>query len=139
MAEALGAAGSIAGLVGLAGQIAQGVLFLHGFFSDIRDAPEEIRDLRAELDQYRRLYERLESYLSCLNRVMWPTTPSMTFKLPWFLARLGLTNWSVQLASTVWRTGQEEEVEGYGVRSAWLSGNSGIGNTWQLWSEPNQR
>lgn len=67
MAEALGAAGSIAGLVGLAGQIAQGVLFLHGFFSDIKDAPEEIRDLRAELDQYRRLYERLEK-LSQLSK-----------------------------------------------------------------------
>ncbi|KAI9872619.1 MAG: hypothetical protein M1830_001403, partial [Pleopsidium flavum] len=60
MAEALGAAGSIAGLIGLAGQIAQGVLFLHGFFNDIRDAPDEIRDLRVELDQYQRLYEGLE-------------------------------------------------------------------------------
>lgn len=68
MAEAaLGAAGSIASLVSLAGQVVQGILILHGFYNDIRDAPEEVRSLRIELDQFRKLYEGLEK-LSKLYR-----------------------------------------------------------------------
>jgi hypothetical protein len=43
MAEAVGLAASIAGLIGLTGRIIQSTLFIQKFFKDIRDAPEEAR------------------------------------------------------------------------------------------------
>ena len=49
MAEALGIAGSVVSFVGLVGQVMQGVVFLHGFLGDIKDAPEDIRDLNTAL------------------------------------------------------------------------------------------
>jgi hypothetical protein len=52
MAEAIGLGASIAGLVGLAGQIVQGGLFIRKFFEDIRDAPAVVLDLTDELDLF---------------------------------------------------------------------------------------
>lgn len=43
MAEAVGLAASIAGLIGLAGQVLQGGLFIQQFFEDVRDAPAGVR------------------------------------------------------------------------------------------------
>jgi hypothetical protein len=42
MAEAVALAASVAGLVGLTGQIIQGTLFIQKFFEDVRDAPAEV-------------------------------------------------------------------------------------------------
>lgn len=50
MAEAVGLAASIAGLIGITGQLAKGVLFLKGFVEDTKNAPEDIRSLAAELE-----------------------------------------------------------------------------------------
>ena len=52
MAEAVGLAASVAGLVGLAGQVLQGGLFIQQFFEDIRDAPAKVLDLRDELELF---------------------------------------------------------------------------------------
>ncbi|KIY02220.1 uncharacterized protein Z520_02358 [Fonsecaea multimorphosa CBS 102226] len=48
-AEAFGLAASALSVVGLAGQLAQGSIFLHGFLRDIRDAPADIKSLSSEL------------------------------------------------------------------------------------------
>jgi hypothetical protein len=52
MAEAVGLAASVAGLVGLAGQVLQGGLFIQKFFDDVRNAPAEVQDLKDELDLF---------------------------------------------------------------------------------------
>jgi hypothetical protein len=52
MAEAVALAASIAGLVGLAGQVLQGSLFIQEFFEDMCDAPAEVLDLRDELELF---------------------------------------------------------------------------------------
>lgn len=52
MAEAAGLAASVAGLVGLAGQVLQGSLFIKQFFEDVCDAPVEVLDLRDELELF---------------------------------------------------------------------------------------
>lgn len=52
MAEAVGLAASVAGLVGLAGQVLRGGLFIQQFFEDVRDAPAEVLDLRDELELF---------------------------------------------------------------------------------------
>src|SRR5437667_6376760 len=49
MADALGAAGSIASFAGLAGQLLHGVQFLYDFFSDVREAPGDIQRIASEL------------------------------------------------------------------------------------------
>lgn len=49
MAEALGVAGSVISFVGFVGQLTQGVVFLCGFLSDIKDAPEDIENLNTVL------------------------------------------------------------------------------------------
>jgi hypothetical protein len=49
MGDPLSAAGSIVAFVALAGQALQGVKFLHGFFSDVKDAPGDVEILKAEL------------------------------------------------------------------------------------------
>lgn len=53
--EGLGSAASFGCFVGLAGQIAQGVKFLHTFFSAVKDAPADITALVAELSALRLL------------------------------------------------------------------------------------
>ncbi|XMA07321.1 hypothetical protein WAI453_000112 [Rhynchosporium graminicola] len=50
MAEAVGLAASIAGLIWNTGQIAKTGLFIKGFLSAIKDAPNYIRSLAAELE-----------------------------------------------------------------------------------------
>lgn len=57
--DGLGLAVSVGGLIGLAGQIAQGVRFLHTFFSDIKDAPADIEALVAELTTLRLLLNKI--------------------------------------------------------------------------------
>jgi hypothetical protein len=52
MAEAVGLAASVAGLVGLAGQVLQGGIFIQKFFDDVRNAPAEVQDLKDELDLF---------------------------------------------------------------------------------------
>lgn len=52
MAEAVGLAASVAGLIGLSGQILQGGLFMRKFFDDIRNAPAEVLDLKDELELF---------------------------------------------------------------------------------------
>lgn len=58
--EALGVAGSVAGLAGLAGQLLQGVLFLHEFFESIKDVPKHITELKVELNALKSILLRLE-------------------------------------------------------------------------------
>ena len=50
MAEALGFAASAAGLVGLAGQLFNGCMFVKGFLDDAENAPEDIRALHKEIE-----------------------------------------------------------------------------------------
>jgi hypothetical protein len=52
MAEAAGLAASVAGLVGLAGQVLRGGLFIKQFFEDVSEAPDEVLDLRDELELF---------------------------------------------------------------------------------------
>lgn len=48
MAEVVGLAASVAGLVGIIGQLGKGVLLVKGFLDDAKDAPDNIRSLSAE-------------------------------------------------------------------------------------------
>ena len=50
MAKAIGLAPSVAGLVGLAGQLLNGCIFVKGFLGDAKDTPTDIRDLHTEMD-----------------------------------------------------------------------------------------
>lgn len=50
MAEILATTGSVVGIVGFVGQIAQGCSYLKTLIGDISDAPEEVQSLRKELD-----------------------------------------------------------------------------------------
>lgn len=49
MADALGVASGVISMVGFVGQLAQGSAFLHGFFKDLRDAPQAIGRISEEL------------------------------------------------------------------------------------------
>lgn len=57
--EGLGIAASVGCFFGLAGQVAQGVKFLHSFFGDIKDAPADIASLVAELATLRLLLNNI--------------------------------------------------------------------------------
>jgi hypothetical protein len=57
--EAVGAAGSVVGIVGVAGQILQGLIFLHGFFREFRDIPEDVQSLVQELNCLEALFRRI--------------------------------------------------------------------------------
>ena len=59
--EGLGIAASVGCFFGLAGQIAQGVKFLHSFFGDIKDAPADIASLVAELATLRLLLNAIST------------------------------------------------------------------------------
>ncbi|KAH7400462.1 hypothetical protein BKA64DRAFT_482361 [Cadophora sp. MPI-SDFR-AT-0126] len=50
MAEAVGLAASIASLVAIVGQVGKSVLFIKGFFEDIKNAPDDIRSLAEEIE-----------------------------------------------------------------------------------------
>jgi hypothetical protein len=49
MAEAIGLAANLAGLIGLAGQLLEGCLFVKDFLEDIKSAPQEIKTLSEEI------------------------------------------------------------------------------------------
>ncbi|PVH78525.1 hypothetical protein DL98DRAFT_590269 [Cadophora sp. DSE1049] len=50
MAEVVGLAASIAGLLAITGQIGKSILFIKGFLEDTKNAPEEIRSLACEIE-----------------------------------------------------------------------------------------
>jgi hypothetical protein len=52
MAEAVGFAASITGMLGLSGQIIQGSLFIREFFDDLHNAPTEVCDLKDEIELF---------------------------------------------------------------------------------------
>jgi hypothetical protein len=60
MAE-FAAAASIAGFVGLAGQVLQGLRFLCDFFDDLNDLPEDVQSLSTELRILRKVVEEIET------------------------------------------------------------------------------
>lgn len=47
--EALGVAANITAVIGIAGQVAQGCVYLYTIFDDVRGAPRDLRCLRLEL------------------------------------------------------------------------------------------
>jgi hypothetical protein len=49
MAEGLGVAASIAGIVAIAGQLVSGCLFVKTFLNDTKSAPDDIRALHTEI------------------------------------------------------------------------------------------
>ena len=50
MAEVVGLAASVAGLVGITGQIGKSIIFVKGFLEDTKNAPDEVRSLAAEIE-----------------------------------------------------------------------------------------
>ena len=54
MAEALGIAGSVAGLVGISGQILQGCQYVRTLIDDVRDASDDLQVLKTEIDLFER-------------------------------------------------------------------------------------
>lgn len=88
MAEALSVAGSVAGIVGVCGQILQGCLFLKNFIEDARDAPEHIRLLVIELQvlsssviQTRDIFERTSPYMLGISVDAYEPALKQCFKL----------------------------------------------------------
>ena len=77
MAEALGLAASVAGLVGLAGQLFNGCMFVKGFLDDAKNAPEDIRAIHKEIEilaaaaqDASRIFKEVEISGGCIdNRV----------------------------------------------------------------------
>lgn len=49
MAEVIGLVGSLVGIAGFAGQLAQGSAFLYHFFNDFKDAPKYVKRILEEL------------------------------------------------------------------------------------------
>jgi len=64
MAAVLGVVSGAVSLAGFAGQLAQGTLFLCGFFKDIKDAPEDVRRLLEELTLLERLFGGIQRSFS---------------------------------------------------------------------------
>ncbi|CZT41199.1 uncharacterized protein RSE6_00915 [Rhynchosporium secalis] len=64
MAEAVGLAASIAGPIGNTGQIAKTGLFIKGFLSDIKNAPDNIRSLAAEIESLSTAATKTEDILT---------------------------------------------------------------------------
>ena len=63
MAEALGVAGSIVGLIGLAGQILQGCKYIGNLLDSIRDAPNDLRELQREAKIFEQTSRRFQELL----------------------------------------------------------------------------
>jgi hypothetical protein len=63
MAEAVGLAASIAGLIGITGQPGKGILFIKGFLDDAKDAPDDIRLLSVEVELLSSAAQKTESLL----------------------------------------------------------------------------
>ncbi|KAN0122806.1 hypothetical protein V8E51_001132 [Hyaloscypha variabilis] len=66
MAEALALGASVAGFIGLAGQILQGCLFVQSFLEGLEDAPADVEVLRSELLVFQ---TSLDAFQSTLNVV----------------------------------------------------------------------
>ncbi len=80
--ELAGAAGSILSIVGVAGQILQGLTFLHGFFRDFRDVPEDIESLVQELDCLEALFRRITVLAGQASISTEPITSASTAIVP---------------------------------------------------------
>ncbi|KAL2071793.1 hypothetical protein VTL71DRAFT_13028 [Oculimacula yallundae] len=63
MAEAIGLAASVAGLIAFTGQIAKTGLFIKGFLSDVKNAPDDIRSLAIEFELLSSAAAKTESML----------------------------------------------------------------------------
>jgi hypothetical protein len=50
MADPLSVSASVAGLIGLTGQLLSGCLYLKGFYNDVKNAPKEVASLATELN-----------------------------------------------------------------------------------------
>ena len=64
MAEVVGLAASIAGLVAITGQIGKSILFIKGFLEDTKNAPEDIRSLAYEIELLSSAAEKTNALLS---------------------------------------------------------------------------
>ena len=64
MAEAIGIAASVVGIVGFAGQILQGCQIVRGFLDDFKEAPAYVQDLRTILQVFQ---ASLTTLISKLN------------------------------------------------------------------------
>jgi len=58
--EVVGGIASVTGIVGFTGQLLQGVIFLHDFFESISEVPDNIRELKGELNALKSILVRLE-------------------------------------------------------------------------------
>jgi hypothetical protein len=64
MAEPLSVSASVAGLLGLTGQLLSGCLYLKDFYNDAKNSPKEILSLATELDA---LSDVVQDTSNCLN------------------------------------------------------------------------
>ena len=64
MAEVVGLAASVAGLLAITGQIGKSILFIKGFLEDTKNAPEEIRSLAYEIELLSSAAEKTNALLS---------------------------------------------------------------------------
>lgn len=58
MAEVLGVVSSVAGLIGLSGQILEGCLFAKSFFDDAKHSPKDVQTILNELEIVRSIAEK---------------------------------------------------------------------------------
>lgn len=63
MAEIVGLAASVAGLVAITGQIGKSILFIKVFLEDTKNAPEEVRSLAAEIELLGSAAEKTDALL----------------------------------------------------------------------------
>ena len=68
MAEAIGLAASVAGLVELAGQLGSGCMKVKGFLDDTKDAPADIRDLHTAMGILAKEAERVSTLFTKSNQ-----------------------------------------------------------------------
>ena len=78
MAEAVGLV-AIAGLIGLAGQVLQGGLFIQQFFEDVHDAPAKVLNLRDELELFIFVASDTEKLLQRASETL-PSIDTSNFK-----------------------------------------------------------
>jgi hypothetical protein len=68
MADPLSLAAAAAGFVGLAGQLAQGVIKLKEIYTTVKDAPKDVADLFASMELLRSLLEKVGQQVQELSR-----------------------------------------------------------------------
>lgn len=61
-------AASVVAFVGIAGQLLQGVSTVYNFLGDIQDAPDEIKQLNAELNVLKMILENMITYPQAICR-----------------------------------------------------------------------